>query len=210
MTNKLSTGNLFRQGTCIVLMLLAQTAAAGPAQWYSRFHGIHAYGATPEEAAQATVAEGYAQIRRNWPFSAAGSCIRVDVFNYKCEYFYAEWADTRGYKPGSSAGFFPFIPYCATVIPKDNGGVAWCGLVCPAGHEERNGICVAPTPPTPLGCATGAGGFISCPGDSGVPPSSPLPLPAGTPVDGGPNPNSGSPGDASPVAEGHVTPLSAA
>lgn len=191
---------------CIVSsVLLAQVVSAGPAQWFAREHGIYAFGDTPEAAAQATIAGGYAALGPRWFFSSAGSCRRVSVFYYECEYFYSEHAGSWGYEPGSSAGFWPYSAHCAAGSLKDNGGVAWCGLICPTGYEERNGTCIAPTPPPPLGCATGAGGFVSCPGDSGVPPSSgnsPPPLPAGTPVDGGPNPNGGSPGDASPVADG--------
>lgn len=50
-----------------------------------------------------------------------------------------------------------------------------------------------PPPPLPLGCASGDGGFTQCPGDTGVPPASPAPAPAGTPVNGGPSSNVGTP-----------------
>ena len=63
---------------------------------------------------------------------------------------------------------------------------------CQPGFQAVDGQCVeVPTPP--LGCATGDGGFVACPGHAPwVPAVRPAP---GTPQDGGPNPNAGEPGE---------------
>lgn len=64
---------------------------------------------------------------------------------------------------------------------------------------SRQSIRMVCTASQDLGCAYGEGGFVSCPGDTGVPPGAPLP--PGTPPDGGPSANDGPPGqDSSPEA----------
>ncbi|MFC5497343.1 RHS repeat-associated core domain-containing protein [Caenimonas terrae] len=59
----------------------------------------------------------------------------------------------------------------------------------------------------PLGCASGEGGFMSCPPNSGSPPVDPPPVPPGAPAGAGPGPNGGPPGDPwSPDAVGEPPP----